>query len=230
MWNKLKALKWQIVGLLLFTILFVVFTTKYGHYISILAKDPELFKKWIEQYGTKAFLIYILVQVIQVVVFVIPGEVVQIAGGYIYGTILGSILSITGIIIGSVICFEIARILGYSALKKIISHDELSKFDKFMNNPKGEMALFLLFLIPGMPKDALSYIAGVTPISFSRYFIITFLGRLPGIVFSSYIGANIYSKNYVMVIFVTIVAIVLFTIGVLKRDYIMERINKSGRQ
>ncbi|SHF79149.1 Uncharacterized membrane protein YdjX, TVP38/TMEM64 family, SNARE-associated domain [Caldanaerobius fijiensis DSM 17918] len=230
MWDKFKAFKWQIIGFIGFVTVFMVFMVKYGHYISLLARDPELFRKWIEGYGSKAFLMYILIQIIQVVVFIIPGEVVQIAGGYIYGTILGSILSVIGITIGSLICFEIARILGYSALKKIISPDELSRFDNFINNPKGEMALFLLFLIPGMPKDILSYIAGITPISLYKYLTITFLARLPGIVFSSYIGANLYNKNYVLVISVSAVAIGLFVLGVLKRDYIMERINKPNRQ
>ncbi|WP_051585858.1 TVP38/TMEM64 family protein [Caldanaerobius polysaccharolyticus] len=223
---KIKKLKGYIAGTILFVGVFTFFAMRYGHSLALLASNPEKFRLWIEGYGSKGFLVYIAVQIVQVVVFVIPGEVIQIAGGYVYGAMMGSILSVVGITLGSVICFEIARVLGYSALKKVISPERLSKLKDFINNPKGEIALFLLFLIPGMPKDALSYVAGVTPISFWKYLFITLLARLPGIVFSSYIGASMYERNFLVVALLSAIAVLLFIAGALKKDYIMKRIGK----
>jgi uncharacterized membrane protein YdjX (TVP38/TMEM64 family) len=223
------GMKNGIVNLLLivvFVLAILFLSITYGKEITLLVSNPEKFRNWINSFGSLGILVFIGIQVFQVVVFVIPGEVVQVAGGYLYGTILGTLYSVIGITIGSLICFLIARILGYDFVKKIVSEEKLKKFDYIINNPKGETVLFLLFFLPGMPKDALSYIAGITPVKFFNFFIITLFARLPGIFFSAYIGSNLGSKNYFMAALVAVIAVALFLAAVYKRDVIIERLKR----
>lgn len=214
-------------GLLIaaFTFLFFWILFRYGDYLTYLLKDPAKFEKWILGFGAKGVLVFILIQVLQVVIFIIPGEVVQIAGGYLYGAVLGSLYSLIGITIGSVLCFAIARLLGYEFVRGMLSEDKLKKFDYIINNKKGELGLFIVFLMPGLPKDALSYVAGLTPVRFINYFLITALARLPGIIISSYIGSNIEHKNYMVSAVASVIAVILFVIGFLNKDRIIKKIN-----
>ncbi|KUK08653.1 MAG: hypothetical protein XD49_1296 [Caldanaerobacter subterraneus] len=222
----MKSATAKLLLTLVFVLLILVLSVTYGKEITLLVSNPEKFRNWINSFGSLGVLIFISIQVFQVVVFVIPGEVVQVAGGYLYGTILGTLYSVIGITLGSLICFSIARILGYDFVKNIVSEEKLKKFDYIINNPKGEIVLFLLFFLPGMPKDALSYIAGITPVKFYNFFIITLFARLPGIFFSAYIGSNLGSKNYLMAGLVAVIALVLFLAGVYKRDVIIEKLRR----
>ncbi|MGB9780560.1 TVP38/TMEM64 family protein [Caldanaerobacter sp.] len=216
----------NLLFILVFVLAILALSVTYGKEITFLVSNPEKFRNWINSFGSLGVLIFIGIQVFQVVVFVIPGEVVQVAGGYLYGTILGTLYSVIGITLGSLICFSIARILGYDFVKKIVSEEKLKKFDYIINNPKGETVLFLLFFLPGMPKDALSYIAGITPVKFYNFFIIALFARLPGIFFSAYIGANLGNKNYFMAVLVAVVAVVLFLAAVYKRDVIIDKLRR----
>lgn len=222
--NKKKLV---INGLFIVAFVFLFFWVlfRYGDELTYLLKDPAKFEKWILGFGTKGILIFIAVQILQVLIFVIPGEVVQIAGGYLYGTFLGSLYSLIGITIGSLLCFTIARVLGYEFVRGMLSDEKLKKLDYLINNKKGELGLFLVFLLPGLPKDALSYVAGLTPVKFLNFFLITAAARLPGIVISSYIGANIEHKNYIVSAVISVIAVILFVIGIINKDKIMKKMN-----
>jgi uncharacterized membrane protein YdjX (TVP38/TMEM64 family) len=189
--------------------------------VTRLIKRPEEFKAFIDSYGSVSALIYILVQALQVVVFVIPGELVQIAGGYIFGTGLGALYSIIGILLGTMTAFFAARLLGYSLVKAIVSPKKLEEFDFLINNPKSEIAIFVLFLVPGIPKDSLVYISGLTPVKPLRFFLISMVARFPGLWGSAYIGANLQEKDYLPVWVLSGVALILFVGGALNRDRII---------
>lgn len=206
-----------------FIYLFFWILIRYGDKLTYLLKDPIKFERWINSFGAKGILIFIAVQIIQVLIFIIPGEVVQIAGGYLYGTFFGSLYSLIGITIGSLMCFATARLLGYEFVRGLLSDDKLNKFDYVINNKKGEFGLFLIFLMPGLPKDALSYVAGLTPVKFLNFFILTAVARLPGIIISSYIGANIEHKNYIVSGIILVIAVVLFVIGIINKDKILKK-------
>jgi uncharacterized membrane protein YdjX (TVP38/TMEM64 family) len=166
------------------------------------------------------------IQVFQVVVAVIPGEVVQIAGGYIYGIWAGTFYSLVGIIAGSIIVFYISRLLGYSIIKTFIPERTLGKFNLKMNSNKSEIAMFILFLIPGIPKDVLTYIAGLTPVRPLRFFAAITIGRLPALFASSYIGYYAQQGNYKIVIIVSAIALVLFIAGLLNKDRIIGHLHR----
>lgn len=224
--------------LTLYIILIVILITalaylgiRFGPQITLLAREPERLSKLLNSYGWKGVLVFIGIQILQVVVAAIPGEVVQIAGGYIYGTWMGTLYSITGIFVGSVLVFSIARLIGYPVVKLAVSDAQIEKFNFMINSSKSEIALFILFLIPGIPKDIVTYIAGITPVRPIRFFVIILVGRLPALLASSYIGHSAQEGNYVMVIVLSIAAVILFVTGLLLKDKIISRIHQlSGRK
>lgn len=204
-------------------------TIRFGPRLTELAKNPGSLSDKLEAYGWKGVLLFIGIQILQVLVAAIPGEVTQIAGGYIYGTWFGTLYSITGILAGSVIVFFIARLLGYPLVKMLVSPEQLKKFNFMINGDKSEAAMFLLFLIPGIPKDILTYIAGITPVKPLRFFIIITIARLPALFASSVIGSSTEKGNYVTVIILSVAALVLFLAGLFLKDRIIERIKRLSK-
>jgi uncharacterized membrane protein YdjX (TVP38/TMEM64 family) len=202
-------------------------TIKYGPYLTKLASKPQQLKDALNSFGWKGVLVFILLQILQVVVAAIPGEFVQLAGGYLYGSWLGTLYSLMGIITGSVIVFFIARFLGYPIVRAFVSQKNLDKFNFMMNSNKSEVAMFLLFLIPGIPKDILTYIAGLTPIKPLRFFIIITIGRLPALFGSSVIGSSTQKGDYLLVVILSAAALVLFTAGLLLKDKIIDKLYEA---
>ena len=199
-----------LVGILTLTILSVP-------QIETMTAHPMIFAmktaNWVRSFGLFGTLVYMLLQVMQVVIAPIPGEMIQMAGGYIYGTFLGTIYTEIGVVTGVVIVFSFVRLLGYPALRTLFPVDKLQRFDFLMNSPKSEILLFFLFLIPGIPKDILTYVAGLTPIKSSRFFLITSIARFPGILGSVYMGAQFGRRDYVPVIIVGAISTILFAAG-----------------
>jgi len=197
-----------------------------GEDIYELFKDPAVLKSWIIDFGAYHILMFILVQIIQVIIFIIPGELVEIGAGYLFGTTLGSIYSILGIAIGSAVSFMIARFLGYDFVKKVVPKQMFNTLKDFINkDERSGTVLFLLFFIPGTPKDALAYFAGITPISYMKFILISMFARLPAIVFSAYIGANIGDKNYTLALIVAVISGLFFLIGFIYRNKILRWIS-----
>lgn len=227
--KKIKAAIYIILAAV-FAVAIVFATIKLGPYIVKMAANPEQLRDALKAYGWKSIPVFILLQVAQVVIAAIPGEVVQIAGGYVFGVIPGTLYSLCGIVLGSVIVFFISRLLGYNLVKIFVSKKNLEKFDFIMNSDKSEIAMFLLFLIPALPKDILTYIAGLTPIKPLKFFIIITIARFPALLASSIIGSNIQEKNYTVVIIISIIAIVLFVAGVLLKDKIIDGIKKLSHR
>jgi len=155
--------------------------------------------------GAAGPLLCIAAQFVQVVIFAIPGEITQLAAGYVYGAWRGFLYSIVGIMAGSAFNFYFARIVGRPTLERFISHSTLDKVDHALNSAKGKSALFLLFLLPGAPKDALCYGAGFTAMSLPEFVIIAGLARTPALLASILIGAQASHKDYRSMILIAFV-------------------------
>ena len=220
---------WLKIALLaaVLTVLLLV-TVRYAPAITRLVSNRDRLREFLLSYGRWSVLVFIALQVLQVVIAAIPGEITQFAGGYLYGTVLGTVYSLAGIMAGSVIVFYLTRWLGYPVLKALVPHKSMQKFEFLINDPKGEVGMFVLFAIPGIPKDVLTYIAGLTPVRALRFFLLATMARFPGILLSSYIGAHFEKKEYTEVIVASAAAIILFVAGVFIRERVIKRV--QGKQ
>lgn len=198
----------------------------YSQYFEVL-KNPKKIKKVILSYGEYSVFAFLGLQIIQVVAFFVPGELVQIAGGYIYGAFLGGFLTVLGITLGSAIVYGIARAYGKPFIKTIISNRHLDYFEKVLKLGSVNYIVFLLYLIPGIPKDVLAYICGVSEITFKNFVLYSTLGRIPGIFISTYFGSRIYTGNKGILMAIAGLMTILFVVGVLKGEKIVKGLVKK---
>jgi uncharacterized membrane protein YdjX (TVP38/TMEM64 family) len=146
--------------------------------------------------GVKGPLVCIGAQFVQVVIFAIPGEIAQFAAGYVFGIWKGFLYSIVGIMLGSAFNFLFGRVVGRPALERLIGKVTMAKVDALLNSAKGKSAIFLLFLIPGTPKDAMCYGAGFCNMTLFEFVVITGLGRTPALLASLVLGSLASRRDY----------------------------------
>jgi uncharacterized membrane protein YdjX (TVP38/TMEM64 family) len=182
--------------------------------------STQRLREWVTAWGAWAPLVFVAIQSIQVVVFVIPGEIPQIAGGYLFGPWRGSLLSVAGILAGSTASFFLARTLGRSFVAALFPKEQVERVEKLLVSRSARIVFFLLFLIPGIPKDILCYAAGITPLRFPFFAAASMLGRLPGIVGSSLIGGAAASGRWVLLGVLSALALILFAAGLILRPRI----------
>lgn len=169
-----------------------------------LLQDEERLREALAEWELLGPLVFIGLQVLQVVVFIIPGEVVQIAGGYLYGPWLGLIYSLIGIGLGSAGAFFIGRGLGRPFVEALLRQEAVQRLDRLLSRGGGVAALFLLFLLPGVPKDALCYVAGLSAIPFLIFLGVSLLGRLPALLISVVFGSELAQREWPVVIAIAV--------------------------
>ncbi len=158
--------------------------------------------------GSWGPLVCVGIQFLQVVIFAIPGEITQFAAGYVFGAWLGFVYSIAGIALGSMFDFWFARLVGRPVMERMMGRARLERIDGLLGSRKGRSALFILFLIPGMPKDAMSYGAGFTQLGMSEFVVISGLARTPALLFSTLMGSQLYERDYSAMIITGIIGAV----------------------
>jgi uncharacterized membrane protein YdjX (TVP38/TMEM64 family) len=195
-----------------------------------LFTSTQRLHEWIAAWGVWAPLVFMAIQAVQVIVFVIPGEIPQIAGGYLFGAWKGTLLSVAGILVGSAVAFLLARALGKPFVGALFPKAQVERIEKLLASRSARAVFFLLFLIPGIPKDILCYVAGLTPMRFPFFAAASTLGRLPGIVGSAVIGSAAASNRWVLMGIVAGVAVVLFGAGFFLRPRIQAWIEKVAEK
>jgi len=232
MWNiiTIKFSEYKQYIVLSVILLFFIYTG-YEYYFrySYILDNPNILKEVIRSYGNFSILVFILMQVIQVVVFFIPGEFIQVAGGYIFGTFLGGIISLMGITLGCIMVYLISNNYGKPFVEKIILNKKVKFFRKVLNAGSKKNVVFMFYLIPGIPKDALTYICGVSDISIKDFFIYSTLGRIPGIFISSYFGQKIYAWDVSTLITIGITMTILSLLGIFKGNVIIKAIIRKKK-
>ena len=165
---------------------------------------------FLASFGPYSSAVFVLLQALQVVISPIPGELTGVVGGYVYGQGYGFVLSTLGLTLGSWVAFELSSILGRPFVERLFKKDLLDKFN-FLTTNTGATITFLLFLIPGFPKDVLCYVVGLSRMRLSTFLIVSTIGRIPGTYLLTIQGASVRNQDYsTTVIFAVISAALLF--------------------
>lgn len=192
---------------------FVVFCALCGWIIGVpmirLAREPDAFRQWVDSYGIWGKLIFVGMVFLQVIVALIPGEPLEMVAGYAFGAFEGTVLTLVGIILGSAAVFLLVRRFGAPLLEVFFTSRQIRDVS-FLKNPKKTRILaFLLMLIPGTPKDLLSYFAGLTNLSLSQWLLIVSVARIPSVVTSTASGGAVGAENYPLaVVMIALTALV----------------------
>lgn len=141
--------------------------------------DRQRVIAFIKEHRGYAELLFIGLQVVQVVAAPVPGEVTGFAGGILFGTFRGIVFSTIGLTLGSWLAFGLARLIGRPIVELVARPETIKRYDYVMKH-KGLFLAFLLFLIPGFPKDILCYILGLGHMGQRDFLIVSTTGRLLG--------------------------------------------------
>ncbi len=229
------ARKLVIKGTILTVLIAALFLlSKYGPQpLSLLWQDLEEFHprrgritKFLISFGPYSSAVFILLQALQVVIAPIPGELTGVVGGYVYGETFGFLFSTLGLTLGSWLAFELARILGRPFVEKFVKKEALEKFD-FLTTNTGTTICFLLFIIPGFPKDYLCYLLGLSWMRLSTFLIVSTLGRMPGTYLLTIQGATIRSHKYLTAVVYAVISAIILFIGYLFRTHLFHWIKRQ---
>lgn len=160
------------------------------------ASQPEHFRTWVNSHGFGGRLAYMGMVILQVVVALIPGEPFEIAAGYAFGAVEGTLLCLAASALGSVCVFLLVRRFGHRLAEVFFSKEKLRSIRFLQTTRRRDLLFLIIFMLPGTPKDLLCYFAGLTTIRFPVWLLICSLGRLPSIVTSTVGGSALGEQNY----------------------------------
>lgn len=200
------ALRWLILILSVAAIFLLVwvFHCRYflwdgACYYADFLTDRERIKDLLKSAGPLGPVLFITVQVLQVIFAPIPGEATGFIGGYLFGVPLGMLYSTIGLTIGSTLAFLLGRWLEVHFVARIVRPETLKKFD-FLMERQGALVAFFLFVIPGFPKDYLCFILGLSHMSLRLFLVLCTVGRLPGTLMLTLQGAKVYEGEYLVTV------------------------------
>ncbi len=227
--DKKSFIKFIILGIILLVIVGV--TIKLLPWIISLKDEAarQQLQEYIHSFGVWGWLIMTGIQILQVIVALIPGEPIEIISGLLYGTVGGMLTCLLGVLIGTIIIFYMVKLLGYSFVSKVVSEEKLHRF-KFMHNEKRlELIVFILFFIPGTPKDVLTYLVPLTTIRPLRFFLISTFARIPSVISSTFVGSSINNGNLVLSVVVFLITGVVGIAGIFVNERLMNYLEKRRK-
>lgn len=194
----------------------VIFSVAVGWFLGVpmirLARDPAQFQAMVDSWGVGSRAIFVGMVVLQVVVALIPGEPMELAAGYAFGFWEGTALTMAGFLIGSALIFALVRRFGVKLVEVFFSIEKITRFSFLKNPQKTKTLAFLLMLIPGTPKDFLSYFAGLTNLTWKNWLLIVAVGRLPSLITSVATGAAAGEQHYGLSVTILVLTL-LMTLG-----------------
>ena len=161
-----------------------------------LAREPEAFRRWVAGFGVWGRVIYVAAVAAQVVLAVIPGEPLELAGGYAFGAVEGTVLALLGIVLGSGAVYGLVRRFGRGAAAVFFSREQINSLEFLLASPKSRALAFLLMTVPGTPKDLLSYFAGLTGLGLWEWLGIVAVARIPSVIGSTCSGGAAGNGEY----------------------------------
>lgn len=224
-WARLtKADVFKLAGLGVFFVLMIVVCVLIWPIVMELT-EPGGLERVTEQVtsaGPLGVLILLGFQFLQIVVAFIPGEVVQVAAGMMYGTWGGAAIVLAGCVISSAFIYFVVSKLGAPFVQAMIPEKWMNKLRDFDESDKLDVMVFVLFLIPGLPKDVFTYLVPLTGMRMRDFVLLSNIGRIPGVVMSTMAANGLMQGNWAQSIALFAVCAVIAIVAILFHDKIMK--------
>ena len=182
---------------------------------------------FIKEHRAYAALLFIGLQALQVVAAPVPGEVTGFAGGIIFGPVWGVVYSTIGLTIGSWSAFMLARLLGRPLVERMVSLETIQRYDYVMKH-KGLWLAFLMFLIPGFPKDFLCYLLGLGHMRHRDFLLISATGRLLGTILLTMGGTYFRDARYGALFTVVGISLAIILLVMIYRDRVEQLLRRMA--
>lgn len=207
----------------------IVAVVLWGDPVWQLLSDQTRLQTLIRDAGPLGPLVLAALQFLQTLVAPLPGGVLSFAGGYLFGTILGTIYTMTGLMLGTALIFVLSRRFGRPLVERFVDRKTLDKFD-YLAKDKGLFIIFLIFLMPFFPDDLICYIVGLTKIPIKNLLIVTFLARLPVNTILAFAGDGVADANTELAIYVVIVGLTASILAWWQRDNLEKIVKRLSKQ
>ncbi len=214
-----------IISLLVLVALLTIGTLTIGPKIVNAARDPEKLRRELGGNNPKSWLIFTVIQFLQVLFAFIPGEFIEVAAGYIYGPFLGTFLCLVGVLPATCLIFGLTKLLGRKFTKITLDEKDLKKFNFLNDEKKLTTTLFLLYFFPGTPKDVITYFAGITKIKFVPFLLISVFCRIPSILTSTLAGGALGENKFILSLVIFGVTGITVILGWVMFRYISKKKN-----
>ena len=202
--------KYRFLILAIVVIVFAGLTMLLWRPLVSFASNPEILRVWMQDLGIWGILIFGIFNFLQVVFAVIPGDPFELAAGYILGVVPGTLLCDITMTISSVVVFLLVRKFGIRFVELFVSRRQIENMGFLKDNQKVQSVLFFIFLLPGTPKDVVTYLAGLTNLSLKSWIFICFVGRFPAILLTALGGSALGNAKYGIVAVVIVVFAVAY--------------------
>ena len=203
------------LGLGLFLVLFVLVAWYAGRPLVAFASEPERFQQWVDSQGLLAPVLFMGMVILQVVVAVIPGEPLEIAAGYAFGALEGTVLCVLGTLIGGVLVFLLVRRFGAQAVEVFFDLEKFRSLRFFQDRRRLTFWVFLVFFLPGTPKDVLCYFVGLTDMRLRTWILVSAVARIPSIITSTVGGSALGMGEYAFASIAFLAALAISGLGLL---------------
>ena len=177
--------------------------------------QPDQFREWVDSHGLWGRVAFVGMMMFQVFVAISPGEPLEIGAGYAFGVLEGTLLCVLATSLSGTLIFLIVKKFGMKFVTLFVSEEKIHSLKFLQNTRRLDLIAFLLFFIPGTPKDVLTYIAGLTPMRLSTWIFITTVARLPSVITSTVGGNALGTQEYLFAVIVFAATAVISGVGVL---------------
>ena len=203
------------LGLGLFLVLFVLVAWYAGRPLVAFASEPERFQQWVDSQGLLAPVLFMGVVILRVVVAGIPGGPLEIAAGYAFGALEGTVLCVLGTLIGGVLVFLLVRRFGAQAVEVFFDLEKFRSLRFFQDRRRLTFWVFLVFFLPGTPKDVLCYFVGLTDMRLRTWILVSAVARIPSIITSTVGGSALGMGEYAFAAIAFLAALAISGLGLL---------------
>lgn len=185
--------------------------------------DPAALREVIRGFGVLAPVVFVLVAALQVVVAPVPGQVLAVASGWLFGALWGTVYSVLGATLGSFLALSLARRYGRPFVERVIDPAMRARFDGFSGD-HGYGVFTLFVLVPGVPDDVLCFVAGTTTLDVKRLTVLSGLARIPTFLLLNVAGASFAAARYAEMALVVGVLLAVSVVVYLTRDRLVGRL------
>ncbi len=191
-------------------------------------REPERFRAWVDSSGFVSRVIFVGMVIFQLIIALIPGEPLEMGAGYAFGAVEGTILCIIGCVIGSALVFLFVRRFGVKLVEVFFPREKIRSLRFLQDSRRLNLLTFIVFFIPGTPKDLLSYFIGLTDMKLGTWLFITAVARIPSIVTSTVTGDALGLKDYQFALIAFGVTLALSLAGILVYRRLSARRHPNG--
>ena len=223
----------NILGIIVF-VLFLIFCGLVGLVIGKpmleFVSEPEEFRKWGDSHGIWGKIAFIGMTVFQVVIATVPGEPLEIGAGYAFGALEGTLLCVIGITLGSLVVFYLVKTFGIRFVEIFFSVEKIKNLKILKKSHKRDLLIFLIFFLPGTPKDLITYFAPLTDIKMKNFLILVSVARLPSIITSTLGGSALGVEKYKTAIIVFAATLMVSGVGWIIYNFLIKGKRKKEKR